>query len=111
MLIQFLLIVTLAIAFIVTWKRVKEHVISAREGFAWSVLWVAAFSVILLPDITSIIARAVGIGRGVDLVIYAAITLLFVLVFKIFLTLDRLEQKLTELVRTDALRGLNKENE
>jgi hypothetical protein len=77
MLIQFLLIATLVIAF-----------------------------VILLPDMASVIARIVGIGRGVDLVIYAAITLLFVMVFKVFLTLDRLEQKLTDMVRKDALSGV-----
>lgn len=109
MLIQFVLLIILAAVFITTWKRAKQTVISWREAMLWSVLWIVAALVILLPDSTSVVARLFGVGRGVDIVIYASITLLFVLVFKAFLTLDRLERSLTDVVRKEALRELPKE--
>lgn len=109
MLIQFILLLVLVSAFAVTWKRASQSVISRREAVMWSVLWIVAGIVILLPNTTTIIANLVGVGRGVDLVVYAAVTLLFVLVFKAFLTLDRLERTLTDLVRKDALKDVPEE--
>lgn len=106
MLIQIILTIILLAALVVTWRRMRQGVISWREAALWSVLWVAASVVIVLPETTSIIARMVGIGRGVDLAIYASVTLLFVLVFKIFLSLDKIERNLTDMVRKDALRDI-----
>jgi small membrane protein len=107
MLIQLILAVVLLLALGITWKRARQAVISFQEALAWSVLWIAAGIVVLLPDTTSILARLVGVGRGADLAMYAAVTLLFVLVFKLFLSLDRMERRLTELVQRDALRDLD----
>ncbi len=106
MLIQAILSFILLIALIVTWRRMRQGVISWREASLWSVLWIAATVVIVLPETASIIARLVGVGRGVDLVIYGSVTLLFVLVFNIFLSLDRIERDLTDIVRKDALRDV-----
>jgi hypothetical protein len=108
MLIQFILLLVLISAFGVTWKRARQSVISMREAVMWSMLWIAAAVVILLPNTTTVIANLVGVGRGVDLVVYAAVTLLFVLVFKAFLSLDRLERTLTDMVRKDALKDVPK---
>ena len=107
MLIQFILAIVLLLALVVTWKRAQQTVISFREAVVWSVLWIAAGIVVLLPDTTSVLARLVGVGRGADLAMYAAVTLLFVLVFKLFLSLDRIERNLTALVQRDALRDLD----
>lgn len=104
--IQFLLIIILLSALAVTWKRLKERVITLKESLLWTVLWLAAVVIVLLPDTTSMLARWVGIGRGVDLVVYASIVILFVLVFKLFVSLDALEHKLTSMVRKDALKDV-----
>lgn len=109
--IQFLLIVMLLSAIAVTWKRLNEHVITLKETILWTCLWLIAIVIVLLPNTTSIIAQWVGIGRGVDLVVYASIVGLFFLVFKIFVSLDALEHKLTSMVRKDALRELDASNE
>lgn len=104
--IQFLLIIMLFSALAVTWKRLKERVITLKEAVLWTGLWLAAIVIVLLPDTTSMLARWVGIGRGVDLVVYASIVALFFLVFKIFVSIDTLERKLTSMVRKDALKDL-----
>lgn len=104
MLIQLLLTAILIAMLLITMRRASQGVIPWPEAVGWSVLWVLAAVVVLLPQTTSIIANLIGVGRGVDVVLYVSITLLFVLVFRLFLTLDRLDQTLTELVRRDALR-------
>jgi len=104
--IQILLTLVLLIALAVTWKRAKENVIRKREAFLWSLVWIIAAVVILLPETTSFVANLLGVGRGVDLVLYASVVVLFFLVFKLFTSLDRLEKLLTDIVRKDALRDL-----
>lgn len=105
--IQLLLVAALLAAFILTWKRARERVIRRREALVWSGLWIAAAILIFWPELTSRIAEFVGVGRGADLVVYAAVILLFVLVFNIHVALDRLERKLTQFVRRDALDQLD----
>ncbi len=106
MLIQFVLVASLVMALAVTWRRSVQGVISWREALGWSVLWALAAVVILLPQTTTTVANFFGVGRGVDFVLYASVVTLFFLVFKIFLTLDRLERRLTDVVRKDALKEL-----
>jgi hypothetical protein len=107
--IQILLTIVLLIAIIITWKRAKEGVIRTREAVLWSLVWIIAAVVILLPETTSFVANMLGVGRGVDLVLYASVIVLFFLIFKLFTSLDRLEKLLTDIVRKDALRDLPKE--
>ena len=106
MLIQFIFIAAFIVALLITWKRAKQNVISRIEALAWSVAWIAACVVVLLPQTTTIVAHFVGVGRGADLIIYGSIIVLFFLVFKIFVAIDRLEHDLTKIVRTDALKDL-----
>jgi hypothetical protein len=109
--IQILLTVTLLIAIAITWKRAKEGVIRKREATLWSFVWIIAAVVILLPETTSFVANLLGVGRGVDLVLYGSVVVLFFLVFKLFTSLDRLEKLLTDIVRKDALRDVSKKDD
>jgi hypothetical protein len=104
--VQILLVAFLAYALRITWRRARESAISRREAFAWSLLWCAAAVVILLPQTTTRIAQLVGVGRGVDLVLYGSIAGLFFLVFRLFVAVDKVERQITDLVRRDALKGL-----
>jgi hypothetical protein len=99
MIIQFLLVVTLLFALILTWKRMRQGALSGWAATLWSVLWVAAAAMVLQPELSSAIARWLGVGRGVDAVVYVAIVGLYYLVFRIFLKLDKFERDLTVIVR------------
>ncbi|MBP9868941.1 DUF2304 domain-containing protein [Patescibacteria group bacterium] len=109
MLIQFVLIIVLLAALVITWRRATQQVISRREALAWSVLWIGASVVILLPQTTTIVANLFGVGRGADFILYASVVLIFILIFRIFIMLEQMERKLTDLVRREALRDLPKE--
>lgn len=103
MLIQFILIVCFGLALYVTWKRWVQRVIPLLEAVGWTVLWGGGIAVTLIPKITERLAAVFGVGRGVDLVLYAAVAVLFFMVFKLFVIHERLERKLTDLVRREAL--------
>jgi len=109
MLIQIILVAAMALALVMTWRRALQDVIRVSEAIGWSLLWVAAAVVILLPSVTTRIAEIVGVGRGVDLVVYASVAGLFFLVFKLFIQHERLERRLTDMVRREALRDLEEE--
>jgi small membrane protein len=59
---------------------------------------------ILQPDLTTSIARLVGIGRGADLVFYLSILFLFFLCFNFYVRFRALEERQNQIVRELALR-------
>ena len=87
--------------------RYRDKVISSRELFLWGLLWVSVALMIIWPGTTSFLASQLGIGRGVDLVIYIALILNLYLIFKLFLRQDKTDKNLTELVRQIALKNAN----
>lgn len=72
-------------------------------GAAWTTLWVAAATAIARPELTVVIARALGIQRGADFIFYLAILGMFVGFFLIYLHLRRLDEGLTAVVRRLAI--------
>lgn len=109
--IQILLLIVLFIALRLTWKRANEQVIRRREALLWTMLWLGAALVVLWPDLTTRIAEVVGVGRGADLAVYGSVILLFILIFRLHVALDKLERTITKLVRREALRDLERGTE
>lgn len=109
--IQLILLIILSCATILTWYRASKQAIRPLEAVAWTVVWLGAAVIICLPGIANFFANVVGIGRGVDLVIYVSIVALFLLVFHLHLVHDQMEKSLTELVRHEALRELDRKME
>lgn len=70
-----------------------------RSGTAWLLLWLAAGTAIARPQLTVVVARALGIDRGADLIFYLAILAMFVGFFFVFVRLRRLDEGLTRVVR------------
>ena len=64
----------------------------------------AATILILFPDVTSRMAVWVGVGRGVDLVIYLALLGLAFLHLINYSRMRHLRQQMTQMVREDAIR-------
>lgn len=58
---------------------------------------------ILFPDYTNTIAHKLGVGRGADLLFYICILFFLFIILKLFARIRRLEEKLTELVRQNAI--------
>jgi small membrane protein len=61
-------------------------------------VWVAAIITAINPEAAKWLANSVGIGRGVDLLIYISILALFYLVFRIYMRLESMDQTLSKMV-------------
>jgi hypothetical protein len=59
----------------------------------------------LRPDITNILARELGVGRGADLVFYISILLFWFVSLKLYARIRKLEQQVTSLIREGAIRN------
>jgi hypothetical protein len=91
---------------IVTLVAMVRHAINGRAGTGWLLLWVAAALAIAKPSITAVIAHALGIGRGADLVFYCSILGMLVAFFLVYTRFKRLEREITRLVRHLAIRDV-----
>lgn len=107
MLIQLLLVLGFIFALWLTWKRFRQQVITLFEAIAWSLLWVGGVIVSVIPKLTEYLATFFGVGRGVDLILYAAVAVQFFLIFKLFVSHEKMERLLTKLVQKQSLRDLN----
>jgi hypothetical protein len=98
--------VALAASFaLVSLVSTLRHWIGRRSGLSWVTLWVLAGVAIAFPDITVIVARALGIARGADLVFYCAILGMFIGFFAVYVRIRQIERNITLLVRRIALDG------
>jgi hypothetical protein len=70
-----------------------------------ALVWAGAALAIYDPDLTSILANAVGIQRGADLVVYVFILVAVAVAFYLYSSNVRLERQLTEVVRHLAIRN------
>lgn len=86
--------------------RYKHGDITRREWAFWTVLWLLAGIAAALPQTTDRLATGLGVatGRGVDLVVYSAIPILFYIVFRLYTKLDSMERDMTAIVREIALK-------
>jgi small membrane protein len=103
MLIQLILVAAIILIILRLIIQLKRQRISGGEFAGWIIIWLAAAVVILFPDITSFLAIKVGVTRGVDLVIYVSVVLVFYLLFKLLMRIEKIERDITELCRRIAL--------
>ncbi len=104
---QIILSIFLLFALSRVYLRFRGGDVSLIGFIFWTCLFGSAVLIVLFPSFSGAIARFMGIGRGVDAVIYTSIVLLFYLVFRLYIYLQDIRQEITELVQKLAL----KENE
>jgi hypothetical protein len=75
----------------------------------WFIFWTCVVVVTLLPDTTSLLARWLGVGRGVDTAMYLSILMVFYLIFRSFAKIEDLDRQLTRIVRANALREMEED--
>lgn len=106
MLVQFVFVPIVLAALFVTWRRAWQRVIRLWEALVWTLVWGGAAVTISLPSVSVRLAGLFGVGRGVDLIVYVSVALLYLLVFRLFVENVKAERALTLIVRREALRDL-----
>ena len=75
-------------------------------GFVvWFLLWLVVLIVFWQPETTTYLANWLGIGRGADLAVYLSILVIFYLIFRIYVRIEKMEKDITKVVRHVALGG------
>ncbi|MFH0814972.1 MAG: DUF2304 domain-containing protein [Candidatus Falkowbacteria bacterium] len=83
-------------------KRLRTKDISVPVFLLWLLFWIGAAAITWKTVILDRLADLVGVGRGADLVIYCSLLILFYLIFRIFVRLDKQEKQISEIVRNIA---------
>lgn len=87
---------------------------SARGLAVWMIFWVTLIFMAIIPNQISMeLARIFGFKSNVNAIIFVSLGLLFLFVFYLSAAIERLERKITELVRKLSLdeQGRSKESE
>ena len=89
------------------WSRAviqfRSRRISVGEFLFWTLVWGGFNVLVFFPGLLSSIAELIGIGRGVDVIIYSSIVMIFYLIFRIYIKLEETQREITELVRKIAI--------
>jgi hypothetical protein len=84
--------------------RYRERKLTPGEFIGWTLFWVIVEATLILPQTTDYLARFLGVGRGVDAIIYLALIVLFYLIFRIYVRLEFIDHEITAIVRKVALK-------
>jgi hypothetical protein len=101
--IQVLLTIFLLFALSRVYLRAKGGELHFGEFLFWGGIFVFALIGVIEPQFTNYAARILGIGRGADVVMYAAIALVFYLIFRTNVYIENLKHDITLLNRKMAL--------
>jgi len=86
----------------------KRGEISRSEIISWIVMWAAAIVVIVFPELLRTFASTFLVTRVFDLMVIAGFVLVISLVTSSYIRTKKLEKKLEEMVRREALKKAKK---
>jgi hypothetical protein len=86
----------------------KRGEISKSEIISWMVMWAAAIVVIVFPELLRTFASTFLVTRVFDLMVIAGFILVISLVTSSYIRTKKLEKKLEEMVRREALKKAKK---
>jgi hypothetical protein len=109
---QYLVVALILMLSLATVRSAAVGGIRKRIAIFWLMVWAGAGALALFPQGTVLVARALGIGRGADLVLYCTAFATLIGFFYIYVRFRRLDRTLTVLVRQIAIeRALDSESQ
>lgn len=79
------------------------------EFLLWQVLWMGLIVIVLFPASVEFILDAFSITRTFDLVVIVGIVILFGVTFRNYVIVRRLEKKIEDTTRRDAMKGIEEQ--
>lgn len=104
--VQVLLIVIILFPVSRVFLRFKDGQLTPPFFIFWLSVWTGALLVLIFPSFTTKVAKAVGINRGIDVVVYLSIAILFYLVFRIYVSIENIRHEISEIVRIISIRTI-----
>lgn len=90
--IQIILVAFAVFSLVTTIKQFQKNKIEMPSFFLLSFVWICTIVIGLWPELISKLATILGIQRGVDLLIYSSIIVLFIIILNIYTKLEKLDQ-------------------
>ena len=98
MLQQLLAIIIIAFFLVRLFSQKKKKQITPNEFFLWLIFWsIALVAIIFLKQIDLLVADLGFSGSGINILVYLALLALIYLVFRMRLTLAKMEKNISEL--------------
>jgi hypothetical protein len=86
----------------------KRREIDLIEVSVWLLVWSFTLVAILFPDILQTFARSFLFARLFDMMVVGAIMIMMVMAARSYVVVRKIEKKIEDMVRKEALRGSNK---
>jgi len=96
---QYLMLTSMVVLATVTLRSGLRGMIRKRIALFWLLVWGGSVVAVVWPQSTAIAARALGIGRGTDLVLYLSVIAMLTGFFYVYGRFRRMDRQMTELVR------------
>ena len=90
--------------------KFRRRELKVSEFLMWLIFWLSVAVAFITPESLTRLANILGIGRGADLVLYAAVVVVFYLMFRISIRLEKMERDITKAVRKNALSEEDRNN-
>ncbi|NQU77407.1 DUF2304 family protein [Candidatus Falkowbacteria bacterium] len=101
---QIIAIIIILVIFLSVFLKFRRKQISGGEFFVWSVFWIlVALAMIFIKKIDGYVLGLGIASRGIDVLIYVAVPLIFYLIFRIYVRLEKMERNITKVTRQEAL--------
>jgi hypothetical protein len=100
---QYVVITLLAFLAIITVRTAISGRARKRVTLFWMLIWLTGAAATIWPNATRDVARALGIGRGTDLVMYCSVLLLVTGLFYVYTRMRAMDRTMTLLVRELAI--------
>ena len=99
MVIQYVATIIIALIILQLISKFKKDRVSWPRTLIWILFWCIGLFVVWFPVTIAKIAQVSGVGRGVDIIIYISIILLFYLLSNQNTKIDELNKQITKLTR------------
>lgn len=80
------------------------------EFISWWVVWAGTIIIVIFPDLLKTFTSTFLITRVFDFMVIGGFILVITLAYQAYIKVRRLEQKISKLIRTQALKEANEKN-
>ncbi len=106
-------IIAIIFAFLMIYLAIlhrRRGEIDRTEIISWVTIWIVTIFIVIFPEILRTFAKTIFITRLFDLMVVGGFVLVIAMVTRTYVSTKRMEKKLEDYVRQEALKNVKKKN-